>query len=58
MLRKGYTNEKQYVILIRMNLKEDTIKLDKFVYELSEKRKRKINRQKTLLESSLSIMLD
>ena len=57
MLPKGCTDEKQYIILMKMDSKEDNIKLAKFVCQLSKKRENIINRQKALLDS-LSIMLD
>ena len=57
MLPKGYTDEKQYIILMKMESKEDNIKLAKFVFQLYKKREGIINRQKALL-GSLSIMLD
>ena len=57
MLPKGCTDEKQYIILLKMDSKEDNIKLAKFVCQLSKKRENIINRQKALLYS-LSIMLD
>ena len=56
MLPKGYTDEKQYIMLMKMDSKEDNIKLAKFVCQLSKKRENIINRQKALLDS-LSIML-
>ena len=37
MLPKGYTNEKQYIILMKMDFKEDNIKLAKFFCQLSKK---------------------
>ena len=37
MLPKGYTDEKQYIILMKMDSKEDNIKLAKFVCQLSKK---------------------
>ena len=57
MLPTGYTDEKQYIILIKMDSEEDNIKLAKFVGQLSKERESIINRQKTPL-GSLSIMLD
>ena len=57
MLPKGYTNEKQYVILMKTDSKEDIIKLAKFVCQLSKKRESIINRQKALLDT-LFIILD
>ena len=57
MLPKGYTDEKQYMMLMKMDSKEDNIKLAKFVCQLSKKHENIINRQKALLDS-LSIMLD
>ena len=57
MLPKGYTDEKQYIMLMKMNSKDDNIKLAKFVCQLSKNRENIINRQKALLDS-LSIMLD
>ena len=57
MLPKRYTDEKQYMMLMKMVSKEDNIKLDKFVCQLSKKRENIINRQKALPDS-LSIMLD
>ena len=38
MLPKGYTDEKQHIMLMKMDSKEDNIKLAKFVYQLSKKR--------------------
>ena len=35
MLPKRYTDEKQYIILMKMGSKEDNIKLAKFVCQLS-----------------------
>ena len=60
MLPKGYTDEKQYIILMKMDSKEDNIKLAKFVCQLSKKRESIKNRQKVqkALLDSLSIMLD
>ena len=55
MLPTGYTDEKLYIILMKMDSKEDNIKLAKFVCQLSKKRESIINRQKALL-GSLSIM--
>ena len=55
MLPKGYTDEKQYIILMKMETKEDNIKLPKFVCQLSKKPESIINRQKALIDS-LSIM--
>ena len=57
MLPKGYTDEKQYIILMKLDSKEDNVKLAKFVCQLSKKRESIINKQKALLDS-LSIMLD
>ena len=57
MLPKGYTDENKYVILMKMDSKENNIKLAKFVCQLSKKRESMINRQKALLHT-LSIMLD
>ena len=57
MLPEGYTDEKQYIMLMKMDSKEDNIKLAKFFCQLSKKRENIINRQKALLDS-LSIMLD
>ena len=57
MLPKGYTDEKQYIMLMKMDSEEDNIKLAKFVCQLSKKRENIKNRQKALLDS-LSIMLD
>ena len=57
MLPKGYTDEKQYIMLMKMDSKDDNIKLAKFVCQLSKKRENIINRQKALLDS-LSNMLD
>ena len=57
LLPKGYTDEKQYIILIIMDSEEDNIKLAKFVHQLSKKRESIINRQEALLDS-ISIMLD
>ena len=56
MLPKGCTDEKQCIILMRMDSEEDNIKLAKFVCQLSKKRENIINRQKTLLDS-LSIII-
>ena len=50
MLPKGYTDEKQYIILMKMDSEEDDIKLAKFVCQLSKKRESIINRQKALLD--------
>ena len=36
MLPKGYTDEKQYIMLMKMDSKEDNIKLAKFVCQLSK----------------------
>ena len=55
MLPKGYTDEKQYIILMKMETKEDNIKLPKFVCQLSKKPESIINRQKALIDS-LSII--
>ena len=57
ILPKGYTDAKQYIMLMKMDSKEDNIKLAKFVCQLSKKRENIINRQKSFLDS-LSIMLD
>ena len=57
MLPKGYTDEKQYIMLMKMDSKEGNIKLAKFVCQKSKKRENIINSQKALLDS-LSIMLD
>ena len=57
MLPKGYTDEKQYIMLMKIDSKEDNIKLAKFVCQLSKKHENIMNRQKALLDS-LSIMLD
>ena len=57
MLPKGYTDEKQYIMLMKMDSKEDNIKLAKLVCQLSKKREHILNRQKAL-QDSLSIMLD
>ena len=57
MLPKGYTDEKQCIILMKINSKEDNIKLTRCVCQLSRKRESITNRQKALLDS-LSIMLD
>ena len=57
MLPKGYTDKKQYVILMKMDSNKDNIKLAKFVCQLSKKLESIINRRKALLDS-LSIMLD
>ena len=57
MLPKVYTDEKQYIILMKMNSKEDNRKLAKFVCQMCKKRESIINRQKALLDS-LSIMSD
>ena len=57
ILPKRYTDDKQYIMLMKMDSKEDNIKLAKFVCQLSKKRENIINRQKALLDS-LSIMLD
>ena len=51
MLPKGYTDEKQYIIQMKMDSKEDDVKLPKFVCQLSKKRESIINRQKSLLDS-------
>ena len=48
MLPKGYTDEKQYIILMKMDSKEDNIKLAKFVCQLSKKAE---SIQKALLDS-------
>ena len=37
MLPKGYTDEKQYIILMKMDSKEDNVKLAKFVCQLYKK---------------------
>ena len=37
MVPKGYTDEKQYIILMKIDSKEDNIKLAKFVCQLSKK---------------------
>ena len=37
MLPKGYTDEKQYIILMKMHSEEDNVKLAKFVCQLSER---------------------
>ena len=56
--QKGtYTDEKQYIVLMKMNSEEDNIKLAKFICQLSKKRGSIINGPKALL-NSLSIMLD
>ena len=57
MLPKRYTDEKQYIMLMKMGSKEDNIKLAKFVCQLPKKRENIINRQKAILDS-FSIMLD
>ena len=57
MLPKGYTDEKQCIVLMEMDSKEDNIKLAKFVCQLSKTRESIINRQKALLDS-ISIVLD
>ena len=43
MLPTGYTDEKQYTILIKMDSKEDKIKLAKFVCKLTRKRESNIH---------------
>ena len=50
MLPKGYTDEKQCLILMKIDSEEDNIKLAKFVCQLSEKCESIINRQKALLD--------
>ena len=57
ILPKRYTDEKQYIMLMKMGSKEDNIKLAKFVCQLSKERENIINRQKAFLDS-LSIMSD
>ena len=57
MLLTGYTDEKQYIILMKMDSKEDDIELAKFICLLFKKRESIINRQKALLDS-LTIILD
>ena len=52
-----YTDEKQYIVLMKMDSEEDNIKLAKSVCQLSKKRESIIYRQKALLDS-LSIMSD
>ena len=52
-----YTDEKQYIVLMKMDSEEDNIKLAKFVCQLSKKCESIINRPKALLDS-LYIMLD
>ena len=57
MLPKGYTDKKQYIMLMKMDSKEGNIKVAKVVFQKSKKRENIINSQKALLDS-LSIMLD
>ena len=57
MLPKRYTDEKQYIMLMKMGSKEGNIKLAKLVCQLSKKCENIINRQKAFLDS-LSIMSD
>ena len=57
MLPKGHTDEKQYIILMKIDSKEDNVKLANLFVNYLKKHASIINRQKALLDS-LSIMLD
>ena len=57
MLPKEYTDAKQHIILMKIDSKEDNVKLTKFVCQPSKKHESIINRQKALLDS-LPIMSD